>query len=62
MRGAEGPRGKAKAAKTPVEGFELFITDKMMHDVVKNTNKNIRNFMTRFHDVLKESLYICERN
>ena len=26
-----------------------------MHGVVKNTNKNIRNFMTRFHDVLKES-------
>ena len=26
----------------------------MMQDVVKNTNKNIRNFMTRFHDVLKE--------
>ena len=27
----------------------------MMQDVVNNTNKNIRNFMTRFHDVLKES-------
>ena len=26
-----------------------------MQDVVNNTNKNIRNFMTRFHDVLKES-------
>ena len=55
MRGAEGLRGRAKAVKTPVEGFELFITDEMMQDVVNNTNKNIRNFMTRFHDVLKES-------
>ena len=62
LRGAEGPRGRTKAAKTPVEGFELFIADEMMQDVVNNTNKNIRNFMTRFHDVLKESLYICERN
>ena len=26
-----------------------------MQDVVNNTNKNIQNFMTRFHDVLKES-------
>ena len=58
LRVAEGPRGRAKAAKTPwlkVEGFELFITNKMMQDVVNNTNKNIRNLMTRFHDVLKES-------
>ena len=55
LRGAEGPRGRPKAAKTPVEGFELFINNEMMQDVVSNTNKNIRNFMTRFHDVLKES-------
>ena len=55
LRGAEGPRGRAKAGKTPVEGFELFITDEMMQDVVNNTNKNIQNFMTRFHDVLKET-------
>ena len=55
LRGAEGPRGRAKAAKNPVEGFELFITNKMMQNVVNNTNKNIQNFMTRFHDVLKES-------
>ena len=55
LRGAEGPRGRAKAAKTLVEGFELFITDEMTQDVVNNNNKNIRNFMTRFHDVLKES-------
>ena len=55
LRGAEGPRGRAKAAKTPVEGSELFITNEMMQDVVNSTNKNIRNFMTRFHDVLKES-------
>ena len=27
----------------------------MMQDVVNNTNKNIRNFMARFDDVLKES-------
>ena len=27
----------------------------MMQGVVSNTNNNIRNFMTRFHDVLKES-------
>ena len=27
LRGAERSRGRAKAAKTPVEGFELFITD-----------------------------------
>ena len=26
-----------------------------MQDVVNNNNKNIQNFMTRFHDVLKES-------
>ena len=49
MRGAEGPRGRAKASKTAVEGFELFITYEMMQDVVNNTNKNIRKFMTRFH-------------
>ena len=55
LRGAEGPRGRSKAAKMPVEGFELFITDEMMQDIVNNINKNIRNFMTRFHDVLKES-------
>ena len=55
LRGAEGPTRRAKAAKTPFEGFELFITDEMMQDVVNNINKNIRNFMTRFHDVLKES-------
>ena len=55
LRGAERRRGRAKAAKTPVEGFELFLTDEMMQDVVNNTNKNIRNFMTRFHDILKES-------
>ena len=55
LRGAEGPSGRAKAAKMPVEGFELFITDEMMQDVVNSTNKNIRNFMTGFHDVLKES-------
>ena len=64
LRGAKGPRGRANAAKTPVEGFELFITDEMMQDVVNNTNKNIRNFMTRFHDVLKGifKVYVCERN
>ena len=28
-----------------------------MQDVVNNTNKNIQNFMTRFHDVLKECMY-----
>ena len=55
LRGAEGPRERAKAAKTPVEGFELFITNEMIQDVVNNTNKNIQNFMARFHDVLKES-------
>ena len=55
LRGAEAPRGRAKAVKTPVESFEFFITDEMMQDFVNNTNKNIRNFMTRFHDVLKES-------
>ena len=27
----------------------------MMQDVFNNTSKNTRNFMTRFHDVLKES-------
>ena len=54
LRGAEGPRGRAKAAKTPVERFEPLITDEMMQDVVNNTNKNIRNFMAHFHDVLKE--------
>ena len=53
LRGAEGPRGRAKAGKTPVEGFKLFITNEMIQDVVNNTNKNIQNFMTRFHDVLK---------
>ena len=26
-----------------------------MQDVVNNINKNIQNFMTCFHDVLKES-------
>ena len=55
LRGAEGPRGRADTAKTPVEGFELFITDEMMQDVVSSTSKYIRNFMARFHDVLKES-------
>ena len=55
LRGAEGPRGRAKSAKRPVEGFELFITNEMMQDVVNNINKNIQNFMTCFHDVLKES-------
>ena len=55
LRGAEGPTGRAKAAKTTVEGFELFITDKMMQGVANNTIKNIQNFMTYFHDVLKES-------
>ena len=55
LRGAEGPRGRGKAAKTPVEGLVLFITDEMMQDVLNNINKNIRNFMTRFHDVLKKS-------
>ena len=55
LRSAEGTRGRAKPAKRPVEGFELFITHEMMQDVVNNTNKNIRNFMTRFHDVLKKS-------
>ena len=55
LRGAEGPRGRAEAAKTPVEGFERFITNEMVQDVVNNTNKNMGNFMTRFHDVLKES-------
>ena len=55
LRGAGGPRGRAKAAETPVEGFELFIADEMMQDVVNNTSKNVRNFMTRFHDVLKKS-------
>ena len=55
VRGAEGSRGRAKAAKTPVEGFELFITNEMMQDFVNNTNRNIRSFMTRFHDGLKES-------
>ena len=30
LRGAEGPRGRAKTVKTLVEGFELFITDEMM--------------------------------
>ena len=49
LRYAEGPRGRAKASKTAVEGFELFITYEMMQDVVNNTNKNIRKFMTRFH-------------
>ena len=53
--GAKGPKGRTKTAKTPVEGFELFITNEMMQDVVNNTNKNIWNFITRFHDVLKES-------
>ena len=60
LRGVEGPRGRTKAEKTPVEGFELFITDEMMQDVVSNTNKNIQNFMTRFHDVFKESLNIIK--
>ena len=41
LRGAEGPRGRAKAAKTPVEGFERFITNKMMQGVVNNINKNM---------------------
>ena len=32
----------------------------MIQDVVNNTNKNIQNLMTRFHDVLKESSkYTC---
>ena len=34
-----------------------------MQDVVNNTNRNIQNFMTRFHDVLKESskyMYVKE--
>ena len=63
LRGPEGPTGRAKAAKTPVEGFELFITNEMMQGVVNNTNKNIQNFMTRFHDILKESskhMYVKE--
>ena len=55
LRGAEGPRGRAKAAKTPVEGFELFINNEMMKDLLHNANKNIRNFTTHFHNVLKKS-------
>ena len=55
LRGAEEPREKTKAAKTAVEGFQLFITDEMMQNVFNNTNNNTRNFMTRFHYVLKKS-------
>ena len=37
FRRAEGLRGRAKAAKTPVEGFELFITDEMMQDTIRTS-------------------------
>ena len=40
-----GPRREAKRSTTPIEAFELFITNEMIEKIVENTNKNIEPFL-----------------
>ena len=52
LRNAPGPRREAKRAKTPLEGFELFITRQMLEKIVIYTNKNIDTFLEDQKDLI----------
>ena len=50
-----GPRREAKRATTPIEAFELFITNELNEKIVENTNKNIERFLEMSRYLIESS-------
>ena len=55
LHNTPGPRREAKRATTPIEAFELFITNKMIEKIVENTNKNIEPFLEMNRHLIENS-------
>ena len=55
LHNTPGPRRKAKRATTPIEAFELFITNEMIEKIVENTNKNIEPFLEMNRHLIENS-------
>ena len=55
MKHAPGPRGPAKRVQTSLESFSLFFSKKMIDNIVKYTNQNIKPAIERFANVFDKS-------
>ena len=55
LHNTPGPRREAKRATTPIEAFELFITNEMNENIVENTNKNIEPFLEMSRHLIESS-------
>ena len=55
MKNKPGPRGAEKYVKTPVEAFQLFMTDEMISNIVTHTNNVLQPVIERFSDLLTRS-------
>ena len=55
LHNTPGPPREAKRATTPIEAFELFITNEMIEKIVENTNKNIEPFLEMNRHLIENS-------
>ena len=55
LRKKPSPRVAAKYVKTPLEGFQLFFSDKMVENSLQFTNAVIETAIERFSAVLGKS-------
>ena len=55
LHNTPGPRREAKRATTPIEAFELFITNEMIEKIGENTNKNIEPFLEMNRHLIENS-------
>ena len=55
LRNRPGPRGAARDATTPLEAFQIFITDEMLDKIVRYTNASIEPFLDGNREILENS-------
>ena len=55
LKNTPGPRRAAKRVTTPVEAFELFITNEMLEKIFEYTNASTDPFLRRYGDLIENS-------
>ena len=55
VEGDIGPLGPAKNVATPLEAWQLFVTDESLEKIVTHTNTRISEFRERFQETLQSS-------
>ena len=55
LRNRPGPRGAARDTTTPLEAFQIFITDEMLDKIVRYTNASIEPFLEGNREILENA-------